>query len=145
MKAVVLLADWAEAINGKLYIQGGGWSRVVPTPPGIINCALAIRFLVGWEETNVPHKVVIKLVDADGKPVVPQVPPGMGAPGLALAPIEVQSQLEVGRPTGVTIGQDLDAVVAINLIGLPLRKGRYTFLLEVNDEPIDTGATFDVL
>ena len=27
----LILADWAEVINGKIYLQGGGWSAITPT------------------------------------------------------------------------------------------------------------------
>lgn len=141
MEAIVLLADWAEAINGKLYIQGGGWSRVTPpvrmpgTNLGLISCALAIRFTVGWDETNIRHDVGVRLLDADGHAVSP-VP---GQP-----PVEVKTQLEVGRPPGVTHGSDLDASMALSFHGLPLAPGRYAFVLEIDGEPIK-GATFDVL
>jgi hypothetical protein len=142
MDAIILLADWAEAINGKLYIQGGGWSRVAPAPhpdapegTGIINCAVAIRFLLGWDEANQKYEVGVRLVDVDGKPVEP-VP--------ARGPIEVKAQLEVGRPPGITHGSDLDAAMALNFLGIPLAKGRYTFVLEIDKEPTER-ATFDVI
>lgn len=140
----MLLADWAEAINGKLYIQGGGWSRVAPQPvqglppgiPGVVNCALAIRFLVGWDETNHKYDIVIRLIDDDGHPVVP-IPDGPS--------VEVRTQLEVGRPAGVVEGSDLDAALALKLNGLPLARGRYTFSLDIDGKPNGKGVTFDVI
>jgi hypothetical protein len=143
MDAIVLLADWAEAINGKLYIQGGGWSRVaapqVPQLPagyGIVQCALAIRFLVGWDEANEPHEVTIRLMDADGNPVSPL--PGQ-------PPIEIKTQIEVGRPPGSIKGSDIDAAFAVKFGGIPLQKGRYQFVLEIGGEPLKTGAIFNVI
>ena len=32
MKVTMLLADAAQAVNGKLYILGGGWSVAGPDP-----------------------------------------------------------------------------------------------------------------
>jgi hypothetical protein len=145
MKAIVLLADWAEAINGKLYIQGGGWSRVappvqhlpgMPSGTGIVNCAVALRFLLDWDEANQTYEVGVRLVDTDGQPVAPV--PNMG-------PIEVKAQLEVGRPPGITHGSELDAAMALQFLGLPLQKGhRYMFVLEIDKVPTER-ATFDVI
>src|ERR1700722_14277734 len=112
MDAIVLVADWAEAINGKLYIQGGGWTRVALPPQGGLSCSLAIRFLIGWDETNRKHDVVIRLVDEDRRTYQPT-----GGP-----PVEVKSQIEVGRPAGILEGADLDGVLAVRLQGLPLEK-----------------------
>jgi hypothetical protein len=145
MDAIVLLADYAQAINGKLYIQGGGWSRIVPPPmpglpPGVclVPCALAVRFLVGWEEANKKHTVIIRLLDEDGHPVSPAVPPDQ-------PPIEVTTQLEVGRPPGLVEGTDLDAALAVNFQGLPLTRKRYQFTLEIDGQQVKTGAFFDVV
>ena len=30
----LILANWAETINGMLYIQGGGWDRILAPPKG---------------------------------------------------------------------------------------------------------------
>ena len=146
MEAIVLLADWAEAINGKLYIQGGGWSRYTitsPAPPvtglpegtAIIQCALAIRFLVGWDETNERHDVTIRLVDGDGHAVT--IAPGQ-------PPIEIRTQLEVGRPPGSVKGAEIDAPMAVKFGGIPLPRGRYEFVVELGGNRL-TGASFNVI
>lgn len=139
MEATVLLADWAEAINGKLYIQGAGWSRISPSRlPGatmaVVNCALAIKFDVGWEETNQKHEVTVRLVDDDGNAVV-------ATPG---NPVRVKAQLEVGRPPGVTPGAALDAALALQFRGIPLAPGRYRFCLDVDDQLDSGGVSFSV-
>jgi hypothetical protein len=131
VEAIVLLADWAEAINGKLYIQGGGWSRVSHEAP--VNCAVAVRFLVGWEETNKQHKITIRLVNADNQTVK-----------VNETPILAETVLEVGRPPGVQPGSDLDAAFALKLTGLPLGEGRYQFLVETSDALLGR-AVFDVV
>ncbi len=134
MEATVMLADWAEAINGKLYIQGGGWSRV-PAAGGPIRCALAIKLDVPWSDANTQHQLVIRLVDADGRPVSPSE----GQP-----PVEIEASFEVGRPPGLRQGTALDVALAPNFIGIPLPVGRYRFTLEVDGNPLNVGATFDV-
>ena len=133
MDVTVMLADWADSINGKLYIQGGGWSRV---PAGLIHCALAIKVGVPWTEANAKHRLLIRLVDADGQAVVP----AEGQP-----PVEIETMFEVGRPPGLVPGTTLDVALAPNFIGLPLPPGRYRFALELDGAPLNEGATFDVV
>lgn len=134
MDATVLLADYAEAINGKLYIQGGGWDRY-PASTGPVTCALAIMFRFRWDETNQPRKVVIRLMDQDGKVVEPQ----------AGVPVEIEAMVEVGRPPGVPAGTELTAPIAVKLAGLPLEIGRYVFTIEVDGDPLGNGVTFNVV
>ena len=52
MKVTILLADAAEAVNGKLYVLGGGWSITGPDPSPM---ALAIKIEVPWDQSNQPH------------------------------------------------------------------------------------------
>lgn len=134
MEVTVMLADWAEAINGKLYIQGGGWSRV-PASSGPLRCALAIMIGVPWNDANTKHQLVIRLVDADGAPV--PAPDGR--------PVQIDAAFEVGRPPGIAPGSPLDVTLAPNFIGLPLSVGRYRFTLEVDGQMLNEGATFDVV
>lgn len=135
MNATLLLADWAEAINGKLYIQGAGWSRVVVTPEQPLSCALALKLGVGWDEANQQHRVVIRLVNDDGHPV--EAVPGM--------PVVIESLIEVGRPPGLPHGSEIDVTLAFRIAGLMPEKGRYRFVLEVGDEPLGPGVVFDVI
>ena len=63
----LLLADLAEAINGKLYTLGAAWDRIGVndfTKP--LNISVALGVLVPWNATNQNHKVTLTLRDADG-------------------------------------------------------------------------------
>jgi hypothetical protein len=114
MKVTILLADAAEAVNGKLYILGGGWSV---TGPGPVPSALAIKIEVPWDQANQRHDLQITLLDADGHAVNVPTPAGD-------VPLELKSQFEVGRPAGLVAGTPLDVALAVNLGLLPLRPGR---------------------
>ena len=131
MEATVLLADWAEAINGKLYIQGAGWNQFNAAGP--VRCALAILITVGWNEANQKHRATIRLLDPDGRAV--EAEPGN--------PVVLETEFEVGRPAGVQEGADLPVPLAVNF-QIPLPPGRYRFALEIDDEPVGSGAPFDV-
>jgi hypothetical protein len=66
----LLLADRAEAINGKLYMLGGAWDRIgvgdFGQPLGI---SIALGVLVPWTQTNMSHTVALTIRDADGQPL----------------------------------------------------------------------------
>ena len=73
MKVTILLADSAQAINGKLYILGGGWSIADPGP---IVMAIAMKIEVPWDQANVRHRFKLSLLTADGQPVKVATPTG---------------------------------------------------------------------
>jgi hypothetical protein len=123
MKVTMLLADAAQAVTGKLYVLGGGWSITGPDPAP---SALAIKIEVPWDEANRPHRFVLALLTADGQPVTVPGPQGPQA-------IEVQGGLEVGRPAGLTPGTPLDSTLAINFGPLPVPPGgRYVWRLSID-------------
>ena len=99
----LVLANHAEAVNGLLYISGGGWTehwRNVqpgqPLPPSTLGVAVGI--LVPWNETNRRHRLIVRVEGEDGQAVVP--------------PIE--GEFEMGRPPGFPPGIDQRSVLAIN-------------------------------
>ena len=121
MKVTILLADSAQAVNGKLYILGGGWSVTGPAPATM---ALAVKIEVPWDEANMKHRFLLELLDADGRHVSPP-----GADG----PIQVDGQFEVGRPAGVSPGTPIDFVFAVNIAAVPLAAAsRFTWRLSID-------------
>ena len=59
MQATVLLCDYAEAVNGKLYVMGGGWN-VAFAADQPMNAALAILVIVPWDRTNQKHELRVE-------------------------------------------------------------------------------------
>src|SRR5919199_1725985 len=128
MKVTMLLADYAQAAEGKLNIIGGGWSQIGPEPTPF---SIGLKFDVPWDQANHRFTFVLELVDADGTPVeLPGAEPdGDGGP------VRVEGELEVGRPPGLRPGTPIDAVLAINFGPLPLPPGeRLAFRLTVDGE-----------
>jgi hypothetical protein len=126
MEATLLLCDAAEAINGKLYILGGGWSITGPMP---VPFALALRIEVPWSEANRKIHAKVELVDADGRPV--SVPDQFGNQ----QSVQIEFDFEVGRPPGLVRGTPLDATAALTIPPLPLSPGnRYAWRLEIDGE-----------
>lgn len=123
MKVLLLLADSAQAVDGKLYVLGGGWSVTGPNPSP---SALAIKIEVPWDEANRRHRWRARLENADGEPVMMPTPDGV-------SPIEVDGDFEVGRPPGTVEGIPLDLPLAVNLSPLPLEAGRYVWRIFIDD------------
>lgn len=99
---LLTVANHAEAINGLLYLSGAGWTDLSrPVQPGgqvpVNHIGIGVAILVSWTETNQPHRVTLRIENADGQVLV-----------------NMQGDLEMGRPAGLPPGSDLRGVMAIN-------------------------------
>jgi hypothetical protein len=95
----LMLADSAQAVDGKLYILGGAWNLLrFPEFPAQLMVGIAVAIDVDWNETNRRHHLEVHFEDADGKAMAPNI----GA------------DFEAGRPPGVVPGADLRIVFAVN-------------------------------
>lgn len=122
-KVTMMLADHAQAINGKLYIIGGGWTTIGPQPSP---SAIAIKIEVPWNETNHPHALELELCDSGSRAITIPTPVGT-------APVKLMANFEVGRPPGVPVGTPLDVTMAFNLGPLPLPAGtRLRWVLKID-------------
>ena len=124
MKVTLLLADAAQAVNGKLYILGGGWSLSGPGPTAM---ALAVKIDVPWDRANIKHAWRLALLDSDGEAVTfPTAPEG------EVQPVAIEGEFEAGRPPGLRPGTPLDVALALNVPPLPLAPdGRYVWQLSI--------------
>ncbi|MBI3752064.1 MAG: hypothetical protein HY263_10485 [Chloroflexi bacterium] len=95
----LLLADSAQAVDGKLYVLGGAWNMLrFPEFPASLMVGIAVAVDVEWNETNQRHHLEIHFEDADGHAMDPRI----GA------------DFEAGRPPGAIAGADLRIVLAVN-------------------------------
>lgn len=125
MKVTMMLADSAQAVDGKLFILGGGWSVTGPDPSPF---ALAVKIEVPWDQTNLKHGFKLQLVDSDGNDVMAETPTGP-------EPIKVEAGFEVGRPAGLKPGTPIDVPIAFNFAPIPLAPGsRFEWRLEIDGE-----------
>jgi hypothetical protein len=122
LDATLLLCDSAEAINGKLYIMGGGWN-ILFAPGTPVRIALGILLAVPWNETNQRRQLRIELLTSDGEVV-----------HLNGNEVAATAEFDVGRPPGIKPGSTLNAPFALNFDGLILDVGGYEFVLKVGDE-----------
>lgn len=132
-RSVMLLCDFAQEVGGKLYIVGGGWSKLFDIGQPM-NMALAIKLWVPWNAANQPTQLAIELRTEDGEPA-------LNDKG---EPIKVLGQFEVGRPPGLKPGSALDSAIAVPVFGLRLKAGGYRWELSIQDELISTYA-FEVV
>jgi hypothetical protein len=123
MEVTCLLCDWAQEVNGKLYIQGAGWDRLVADQ--LVNVAVAVLVEVPWDQTNRRHTLRGYLRTQDGEAFL--TPDD--------APVELSLEFEVGRPPGMRHGASVHAPFTMTFAGLSLPVGGYSFGVEVNGEP----------
>jgi len=123
MDVTLVLCDYADAVNGKLYITGAGWTDILASVPAPVALGLIMR--VPWDQSNKPHHLVVSLVDEDGREVK------VGAPEQF---VRQEGTFEVGRPPGTTPGSPLPLTVAMRWSVLPLAPGSYSFTASVDGE-----------
>jgi len=124
----LILADSVQAVNGKIYMLGGGWTTLHATMPMTHPLGIALGFRVPWQETNQVHRLEIKMMDADGAPIIPPI----------------QAQLEMGRPPGLRPGADQTAVIAVNAAVQFAKTGRYEVQVAVEGQ-VAKAVPFDVV
>jgi len=78
-----LLADNVIAAEGKLYIHGGGITRInAPAVPIVVpQLMIIVRLLLDPEEVNQAHELQLELADPAGRPVILAPPSRIPAPG----------------------------------------------------------------
>lgn len=116
----LVLCDFAEVINGKLYIQGGGVAQFPAGAP--VPLALAVVWEVPWERGNQRQDIEFALLTEDGEP-------RLNDEG---EPLVVKGTMEVGRPAGVRPGMRLSAPLAVRLPPMAYDPGGYRWELKVN-------------
>lgn len=129
----MLLCDYAEELGGKLYIMGGGWSRNY-TPGLPSNMALAIKLSIPWNEGNRPYDIAVRLVDENHDAV----------PDQEGNDIELAGKIEVGRPSGIKPGSNLDMALALRFDGLILEPGTYVWEFLIGGAVLES-TVFDVV
>lgn len=119
----LILANHAEAVNGLLYISGGGWTdthrqirRDNPPPNNHFGIGISVR--IPWNETNQPHKFVVEVQNDDATNTV----------------VRAEGELNVGRPPQLSPGAVQHAVLAINVDVTFPAPGGYRVIASLNGE-----------
>ena len=115
----MLAADGAQAVNGKLYILGGGFDHInMPNVPFQYRFDLAMLIDVPWNATNEQHQLVVELLDADNEPV------GYRA----------EATIEAGRPPGMRHGTSFVVPMAFPVLAEFPQAGRYALRASINGQ-----------
>jgi len=93
----LLTADFAEVVQGKVYIMGAGWDKFAPpTYPAVMRIGLAAGIRVPYLESNLPHHLSVALRSGDGEDL-----------------FKIEGDLETGRPAG-SRGESVLVPLAVN-------------------------------
>ncbi|MCB0828788.1 MAG: hypothetical protein KDB62_08285 [Solirubrobacterales bacterium] len=120
--ATAILCDSAQTADGKLYLMGGGWTRLAANTAA--NMALGIIVHVPFDMSNRQLPLVAELLDDDGRPVE-----------IEGNRVRAEGQFELGRPAGLKQGEQMSTPFAMNFRGLNLPPGGYVFEISIQDEP----------
>jgi hypothetical protein len=94
----LILADAAEALNGKLYLMGGGWDSIfVRDISQRVAMGIACGVLIPYGETDEEHTLVLSIEDQDG--------------GQVASPLTVK--FKTGRPPTLERGAPMHLPFAI--------------------------------
>jgi hypothetical protein len=119
--AFLLLADFGESLNGKLYAMGAGWNVLrFPELPQDWRFSVSIGIDVTWDETNQRRGIAVVIEDPDGA--------GLGD--------ELSMEIEAGRPPGLQPGQDQRMVIAINAGATFETAGPHAVVIRSGDEEL---------
>jgi hypothetical protein len=127
-----MLADAADALNGKLYIHGGGWDALVMRAFPGVHHSMTLVVLLSADATEAPGtgELRVTLVDDDGMDV------GVGA----------AAALAIGHGPLYRPGQRSTVPVAIPFQGVRFdRPGTYEFRVFWNGEQLARSVTFSVV
>jgi hypothetical protein len=117
----LLLADHSEAVNGKLYMVGGGWNVLrLPELPHEWGFHITLGLDVGWDETNTSHELTVNLHDPDG------IELGEG----------LTAEFEAGRPPGMPAGQEQRLVMSVGAAAEFTTSGPHAAVVHADGEEI---------
>ncbi len=99
----LVLANHVEAVNGLLYISGGGWTdhwrpqQVPGAPPMVSHLGVAVTVLIPASAPPIPQQLAVAVEDERGQQIA-----GM------------QTQLGQARPPGIPPGDAQRVVLALS-------------------------------
>jgi hypothetical protein len=128
----LFIANHAEVQNGLLYASGVGWSNLYRIHPGpaegqgpVNHFAIGASILVPWDETNQAHRLIVRVEREENETELSQV----------------QADIEVGRPPGLSAGVEQRAVFGFPAnIAFP-EHGRYRVVAEIDGDTRSVGFT----
>jgi hypothetical protein len=115
----LMLADFAEAVNGKLYVMGGAWDRMgVRDASQPMRFGVAVGVLVPWSATNQNHTLRLTFEDMDGTE----------------QGVLVESTFVTGRPPELRPGSNQRVLLAVNTMMPPPAPAEYALVASINGD-----------
>lgn len=121
----LILADYVEAVHGKLYMMGGGWENIgvhdfeVP-----VQLSVAVAVQIPWNATNRTHTLAVEVQTADGEVLE-----------------SVGTSIVAGRPPHIEHGSSQRTALAFKIPVVLAGPGTYVVEARLNDA-IGRRATF---
>ena len=137
-----MLCDSVVTADGKLFVQGGGWTMLnVPAlPTQLPRLGVGLVITVPYLATNQNHGLSIELKSEDGEPVLVGASPNLTDPaglGGIGEPVKAEGQFNVGRPPILLPGEAQSLPFAINIDGLQFANaGGYVVVISVDGTPL---------
>lgn len=126
MRLDIILADAAQAVGGKAYLLGAGWSMT--RGDGATSMAVVIFLEVPWDQAGRQVSFRLELQDADGQHVLVPGPAGPQA-------LIIDGQVEAHRPPDLPHGTPIALQpMTITFGSLPLDPGRYVWTVSLDGE-----------
>lgn len=118
----LILADYGESLNGKIYAMGGGWNMLrLPQIPQEWAFSIVFAIDVPWAETNRRHTLTLHIEDPDG----------------TLVGDEFSLDFETGRPPGAVEGQDQRISLALQTRQTFTTTGPHAVVVRVGEDEVD--------
>lgn len=122
----LMVANHVEAINGLLYLSGGGWTdlhrRILDgsVPTSHFGIGMAVR--VPWHETNKKHRYVVEVQADDTRQVI----------------VHAEGDISVGQPPQLARGSVQHAIIAVSIDMTFPKAGSYRVVAAIDhkDETI---------
>lgn len=120
----LMLANHVEAVNGMLYILGGGWTdhwRQATSPTGqpvVSQIGVAVTVLVPWTASGNPYRLQLSIEDSVGAQIA-----------------NIGTQLNSTRPPGLPTGADLRTVMALTFNVVFPVAGQYRVVATLANQP----------
>jgi hypothetical protein len=117
-------ADHAAVENGKAYINGGFWDRILQVAyPAQISVSLVAVLRVPAEAYLANHKLTVEMEDANRQ---------------KLPALKIEGEFRVGASPALEPGEPTIMPVAFPLDGLTIQQaGDYWFVLSVDENELD--------
>jgi len=136
-QAAMMLCDFAQVADGKLYILGGGWSQInMQDPDAPVFVTLAVDLSIPWDLANRPIPIAVDLVTEDYEPFVPRGEE---------EPLRMEGGITVGRPPWARAGVPLHIPLVFPFPPIfGLQQGGYVVRLFVDGNDTET-APFQIV